>query len=251
MGAARTLRWKYLFGATAIALLLLTLGIIILPDNDEAKELPVPQPEEWTDYGTILTAGEQGEWDRYLYGAFAATAIKKDGVYLLYYQGAGGLRDADETVTGRAIGVATSLDGINFTKYAGNPIVTWSPTGNGEEGAVSSGAALEDGKVVLYYGANSEESALKINADARLATSEDGFHFVDEGVVLDHSDGDVWGSGDELFPIIAFTEAGRWYVYYLPNGVLVQRRLGVAWGDAPDQLVHSAIARNELRSISA
>jgi sucrose-6-phosphate hydrolase SacC (GH32 family) len=78
----------------------------------------------------------------------------------------------------RAIGVAVSSDGINFKKYTGNPVLTWFPNKYGEEGAVSSGVTLDkDGNVVLYYGANTQESATTVNADGRVAVSPDGLSF--------------------------------------------------------------------------
>jgi chitodextrinase len=212
----------------------------------------VPSQGDWTDYGTILTNGALGEWDYQLFGGFTGTAVKKDGTYLLFYQGARGYRIVDDTVTWRAIGVATSPDGINFTKYGNNPVITWFPSNNGEEGAVSGSATLDDnGDVVLYYGANTEESDTRINADVRFATSPDGLSFTDRGIVLDHEDGSVWGSGDELFPIIAFRDAGRWTVYYIPNGTLQARKLGVAWGDGRDALTNSSQALSGGRSIQA
>jgi hypothetical protein len=213
--------------------------------------LPIPAQSDWTDYGLIFKAGALGEWDYQLFGGFAATAVKKDGTYYLYYQGASGYRTTgDETVTWRAIGVATSSDGINFIKSSSNPIVTWFPNNNGEEGAVSGGVTLDDnGEIVLYYGANTEQSATLVNADGRLATSVDGLNFTDRGVVLDHKDGSVWGSGDELFPIIAFHDAAQWFVYYIPNGTLQRRQLGVAWGDNRANLTNSSAVRSGLATV--
>ena len=215
--------------------------------------LSIPDQSDWTDYGKILEAGALGEWDYQLWGAFTATATEKDGTYFLYYQGASGYRTTgDETVMWRAIGLATSPDGVNFTKYSNNPIVTWFPNDEGEEGAVSGGVTLDENEeIVLYYGANTARSASLVNADGRLATSTDGLSFTDQGVVLDHKDISVWGFGDELFPIIAFHDAGRWFVYYLPNGSPQGRKLGVAWGDSRANLSNSSAARSGLRTIPA
>jgi len=99
----------------------------------------VPAQSEWTDYGTIFESGNLGEWDYQLFGGFTTAAIKKAGIYHLYFQGASGYRIVDDSVTWRSIGVAISPDGINFTKHSDNPVITWFPNGNGEEGAVSGG----------------------------------------------------------------------------------------------------------------
>lgn len=55
---------------------------------------PIPTQSDWVDYGTIFRAGASGEWDYLLWGGFTATAVKKDGTYYLYYQGA---RDYQDT----------------------------------------------------------------------------------------------------------------------------------------------------------
>ncbi len=203
---------------------------------------PIPAQHDWVDYGTIFQAGAEGEWDHLLWGGFTATAVKKEGVFYLYYQGARDYQESpDATVTWRAIGLATSHDGVNFTKHPDNPVLTWAPQQGVEEGAVSGGVTLDEaGEFVMYYGANTQVSATTVNADARLATSTDGIHFVDRGVALDHRDRSVWGSGDELFPILSLSTPGGLYVYYLPNGGLLGRHLGVAWGSRPQALTESA-----------
>jgi predicted GH43/DUF377 family glycosyl hydrolase len=192
-------------------------------------EYDIPSQTDWMDYGTIFEAGDLGEWDYQLYGCFANSVIKKDGIFYLYYQGASGYRsEPDDTVTWRAIGVATSQDGINFTKATSNPVLTWFPNENGEEGAVSAGTALDvDGNIVIHYGANSELDESSVNADARVAVSSNGIDFSDIGIVLKHDDPMVWGSGDEIFPILSIHDNGQWMVYYLPNGVTESGKLGV------------------------
>ena len=214
-------------------------------------QVRIPAQSDWVDYGIILEAGAPGEWDLYLWGGFAFSALKKDGTYYLYYQGASDYRtDVDETVLWRAIGVATSQDGIHFTKYPGNPILTWFPNQNGEEGAVSSGVTLgEQEETLLFYGANTQESAITVNANVRVASSLDGFNFTDLGIALDRSGPSVWGSGDELFAVDAIYNSGQWIVYYIPNGVPESGLLGVAYGSAYNGLNQSAAVTSSGKSI--
>ena len=212
----------------------------------------IPTQEDWVDHGIILEAGVQGEWDLYLWGGFAFSVIKKNDTYYLYYQGSSDYRtEYDETVLWRAIGVATSNDGIHYDKYAGNPILTWFPNQYGEEGAVSSGVTQgELGETILFYGANSQESPTTVNADVRAASSVDGFSFTDLGVALDRQGKFVWGSGDELFPVDVIYDSGRWLVYYIPNGTVESGLLGVACGNQYNTLTQSSAVTSNGQSIS-
>jgi hypothetical protein len=226
------------------SILLLVLMLQADSMSAEGYNIYLPMQSDWVDCGKILNSGEEGEWDYYLWGGFAASVVKRDETFYLYYQGADGYDEAEGTVTWRAIGLATSSDGFNFSKYAGNPVLTWFPKGNLEEGAVSAGAFLDaTGEIVLYYGANTWAGGSSVNADGRLALSADGIHLSDEGIVLYHKDRSVWGAGDELFPVIGFQEGGNWFTYYIPNGTAQKGRLGVAWGNSRDQLPNTAAAR--------
>jgi hypothetical protein len=237
-----------------VVVLFLALPLSMLPGSSTVPdtEVNIPTQSDWIDYGTIFEAGAVGEWDHLLWGGFANSIIQKDGKYYLYYQGSEYYRtEYDEGVMWRSIGVAVSDDGVNFTKYAGNPVLTWFPNKNGEEGAVSSAVTLaEDGAIVLYYGANTEETNTTVNADARAAISQDGLHFEDLGVVLDHSNPQVWGYGDEVFPVDAIFDNGRWIVYYIPNGVPQSGKLGVAYGDQWDRLTTSSEVKSGSESIA-
>jgi hypothetical protein len=227
------------------------------PALEDEIEITIPNQSDWVDYGTIFEAGDEGDWDSILWGGFTATVVKREGTFHLYYQGSSDYLGAPyETVVWRAIGVATSSDGMNFTKHKRNPVLTWFPSGypdgNGEEGATSGGVTLGvDGEILLYYGANTAISPTKVNADGRLAVSVNGFDFADAGVVLDHDDKSIWGAGDELFPIAALNDGDRWVVYYLPNSIGTGRNLGVAWGNARDDLQYSAAARSGLSNVDA
>ena len=211
---------------------------MLTPGTESESNITIPAQSEWVDYGTILEAGLEGEWDLYLWGGFAFSVMKKDSTYYLYYQGSSDYRtEFDETVLWRAIGVATSPDGIHFTKYEGNPVLTWFPNQSGEEGAVSSGITVgEQGDTFLFYGANTQESRTTVNADIRVASSPDGFRFKDLGVALDRMDRSVWGGGDELFSVDAIYDSGKWMVYYIPNGSSESGLLAVAVGNQYDGL---------------
>jgi len=216
------------------------------------SNIRIPSQSDWVDNGIILEAGEMGNWDYYLWGGFAFSVIKKDDTFFLYYQGSSDYRtEYDETVLWRSIGVATSEDGINFSKYEENPVLTWFPNQYGEEGAVSSGVTLgEQGETVLFYGANTEESSTSVNADVRVAISSDGLSFSDRGNILNWNDRSVWGSGDELFPVDAIYDTGRWIIYYIPNGSHESGLLGTAYGNRYDMLDQTSAVTSNGQPIS-
>ena len=224
------------------------LGLITVTGPTEGSQALVdrlvPAQEDWTDFGWILDAGVEGDWDHHLEGMLTASAAKKETSYFLYYGGACCYNEALDSVTFRAIGLATSPDGIRFTKHPQNPVISWLPNNGREEGATSSAVAFDSANQThLYYGANTQETRTTVNADARLGISSDGSRFKDQGVVLNHQDKSIWGSGDEIFPITALRHGNTWIVYYLTNGVPQQRHLGVAWGNRSDRLSQSAPAK--------
>ena len=69
----------------------------------------------WTKnaYNPVLTYGEVGSWDSYDVGSL--NVIFNEGNYEMWYLGYEG--------TNRLIGYATSSNGINWTKYSGNPVL--------------------------------------------------------------------------------------------------------------------------------
>jgi hypothetical protein len=195
-----------------------------------SDEVQIPKPADWVDYGHTLEAGPEGSWDFQWAGVTPVGVIKKSGTYFFYYVASDGPRSHDGGPRHRAIGVATSVDGIHFTKYGNNPIMIHSPFNGEEEGANSAGVMLDaNGDFIMYYGAAKGPGSL-IVADGRVAISKDGFHFKDVSMVLNHRDRSLYGYGDEIFPVAVFKHEGIWYVYYQPNGGTAPRTLGLAWG---------------------
>ena len=231
-----------------IFLIILTLYNGYINKNIQTLAPIIPRESEWKDQGIILKAGESGSWDVRLNGMISpCSIIKKDGTYFLYYVGSDGDRGPPHNDNGprhRKLGVATSTDGIEFSRYSGNPILTFSPNSNEEEGIFSAGAALDDNKnIVLYYGAMDAGSSTStlVDGDIRLAVSDNGFEFKDVKDVVSHSNTAVWGCGDELFPISSFHINDKWYVYYTAakgdKGIMWD--LGLAWGIDKDNLPHT------------
>jgi len=222
------------------------IAVVVTVGHVRAGEVQIPKQSDWVDHGIVLSAGLAGSWDARLSGMISpSTVVKKDGTYLLYYIGADGDRRFPHTDKGprhRALGVATSTDGIHFTKYNRNPILTFLPNNNNEEGIFSAAALLDEkGDVVLYYGAMDagSQNSTSVNSDVHVAISSNGLDFKDLGVVISHADSSVWGYGDELFPVGSFQANGNWYVYYIAKGRGAFWDLGLAWGASLDNLPNS------------
>lgn len=206
----------------------------------------IPNESDWNYKKIVIYPGSKGSWDCRLEGMISPCAmVKKNNTYFLYYIGSDGERSYPHTDKGprhRALGVATSTDGMNFSKYSGNPIIKYSPTGNDEEGVFSAGIVLDDnGDFVIYYGAmkSPNASSTVVSSDIRVVTSKNGFNFSNDTRVLSHTDSSVWGHGDELFPLGALKHNGKWYVYYTAVASGIQWVMGVAWGSSKTNLSNS------------
>lgn len=195
-------------------------------------------PEEWVNKRAVLQPGPPGSWDVRLDGALTpCTMIKRDGQYLLYYIGSDGDRSDDGGPKHRALGVATSTDGENFTKYPGNPILTFLPTPHQEEGVFSLQVLdRADGGLDMFFTGSTATSptSTSVNTDIRYATSPDGFNVTDRGMIMDHDDRGVWGHGDELFAMGTYKRGSTYYTYYTATNSQIKRRMGVGWGPAAD-----------------
>ena len=180
----------------------------------------IPGPGAWTEQGIILTPGSG--WESFGKEGFGISGIvHTNGTFYLYYTGASGPRSNDGGAANRALGVATSTDGINFTRYSGNPILTHQPSGGHcnqqEEGIVGGAAVLDDnGDVVLFYGGLTATSCTGVKSQVRVARSSNRINFTDQGIVIPHT---MDGGGNEVWPIGAVHDpGGAWHVWYTTDG---------------------------------
>jgi len=201
------------------------------------SEIQIPKQSDWTDHGTIINPGASGEWDLRLVGGFSPCAvIKKNGTYFVYYIGANGGRTDDNGPAFRALGVITSTDGVNFSKYSGNPVIEHFPTNDQEEGVFTCGATVENGEILMYVGTMFSFAPSQVNDDGKLYTSTDGFNFTLDKMVLDHTDSFFYGAGDEFDPFGVFKHPtnGTWFMYYSAGTAGDKWDLGYAKGPARD-----------------
>jgi hypothetical protein len=155
--------------------------------------------------------------------------VKKGDTYYLYYTGSDRPR-SDNGPANRSIGVATSTDGVNFTKYSGNPVVTHQPSSGHpnqeEEGAQEPMVALDsNGDFLMYWGALKAVSSSGVDVQVRVSYSTDGFHFTDKGSVT--------GWGSENWPVGVLnasggtsSKSGNWHVWVTNHGNYVDLYMG-------------------------
>jgi hypothetical protein len=191
----------------------------------------LPKQSDWQEQGVAIKKGQFGSWDSRLDGMITpCTVIKKEGKYFLYYLGADGDRDTDMGPRNRAMGVAISNDGINFKKVQNNPIITHLPQNNQEEGVFSAGGMINaSNDIALYYGAifAANPTTEEVRANIKLATSRNGIQFDAQDYVVERSDPNVWGYGDELFPVGVFRQGNTQHIYYIAKGKEAFWDLGV------------------------
>lgn len=114
----------------------------------------------WTKYPQPIVYGSSG-WE---YQIVVSSVIKINGIYFMYYSGI--------NLPYHKIGVATSTDGITFTKYSGNPILIndrpWEADGVWDGSVIQNNGQLK----MVYQNSN--------NTGFGFATSTDGLNWAKE-----------------------------------------------------------------------
>lgn len=101
-----------------VTLITLCISDLLASDIDQ-----IPPKEEWTYHGIAIPRGGSAEWDGGT-GAMIAGLSKKGETYYMYYlRGFRGCWEADRKGSHTAVGLATSIDGENWTRYEANPVM--------------------------------------------------------------------------------------------------------------------------------
>lgn len=215
-------------------------------------DVQIPAEVDYTHQGVVIPEGTSPASDLRIDGAFVVCGVMKhtDGTLYLYYIGADGDR-GDGGPAHRKLHVATSTDGLSWTKHPSNPIVAYSPNGGDEEG-IFSGAFWTDGTTVYaWLGAmNNLGGPGSVDSSGDLYTSTDGVNFsVDTRGVIEP--GTAPGD-DEDFPFAAFEDGGTWYVYYIAKGSDVASwSVYLAEGPAANSLTTFTEVLNKTSDIGA
>jgi hypothetical protein len=178
-----------------------------------------PDGTAWVKYldNPVMDRGPQA-WE--ISGEVGPFVTFHDGLYKMWYEGSDG--------TVRQLGYATSPDGVNWTKYAGNPVLAAGPEGYDQDAAGHGAILVEGSTYKLWYHAIGDQGAV-----IAYATSEDGINWTKAGPVLSPELGTweqygLWGpsvlwDGDEYW---------MWYAggaYYDPSIGVATSPDGITW----------------------
>ena len=201
---------------------------------------------DWDIYSgnPVLEVGAPGSWDEQ--EANGPNVIKDSAVYKMWYHGC----NADYSEC--SIGYATSSDGVNWTKYTGNPVLEATPGGWDESGlflprVINNGATFEmwyrsDGKT--GYAASPDGIVwTKYASNPVLSESWDGAGVGAPSLILDGDTYKMWAFGgvDETRGIGYFESSdGIHWTQPISNPVLLP-------GEA-DVIIDATYDRNRVRA---
>jgi predicted GH43/DUF377 family glycosyl hydrolase len=167
----------------------------------------------------VLDKGAPGEWDDSWIES--PSVVKVGGTYYMLYTGVG-------TPYRFGIGLATSPDGVAWTKFAGNPVFEHEAANAWENGLVYAPSLYHDGSqfIMFYVGVNQITflDATRIG----MATSPDCITWTrsPNNPVLDIPPAGSWDEDGPFVPSVIFKDS-TWMMYY-QSGSNPNEKFGLA-----------------------
>jgi predicted GH43/DUF377 family glycosyl hydrolase len=177
--------------------------LLIIPMQSGDAGALATSPVKWKKYASnpLWGCGASGTWD---YRVVRTDGLVVDsGIYYIYYTGGA------NSYSNEKIGVATSTDGVTWTKSAYNPII-----GPGSAGTWESKWAIQpkvtkkdDTFYMIYDGNNNSKSGIG------LATSSDGINFTKyaSNPIIDNAS-PIWLMVDSGQFIMFYSDANGWWM---------------------------------------
>ena len=167
----------------------------------------------------VLQAGSGSDWDSTLIGP--TSFLKHDGTYYAYYHGSQYSSVAD----GFQIGLATSEDGVHWTKYSGNPIIRSGVDEFDLRSAWDPQVIVDEGTWWMYY------AGMGSSINVCMATSNDGINWTKSSgnPILNSSLSEGVWNGLDVRPKGVFKEGGIYRMYLVgKSGDVTRRSMGLA-----------------------
>ena len=163
-----------------------------------------PDGINWTKYAgnPVMSCGAAGSWEAVIGGP----SVIYDGItYKMWYAGA----DASSKTR---IGYATAVDGINWTKYSGNPVLNVGASGTWDATEVGNPSVLYDGTTYKMWFTGYNGSASRRTG---YATSPDGVNWIKYtgNPILSLGTSGTWDDVANNAPCVIYTgtEYKMWY----------------------------------------
>ena len=188
----------------------------------------------WVKYESnpVLTPGPAGSWDNVQVGV--CSVIKDEGMYKMWYVG--------QDPTSR-IGYAVSTDGINWTKYKGNPVLDVGPSGSWDSAHVTEPWVIKDGDVYKMWYSGTDQST-NLQKKIGYAVSPDGINWTKHpDIVMDLGPSGSWDAYSlSGHPVVKID--GQYHIWYVGEDYYGGTTLtghavsseGIAWTKDADPL---------------
>ncbi|MFH1004246.1 MAG: T9SS type A sorting domain-containing protein, partial [Bacteroidota bacterium] len=178
---------------------------------------------QWT-YTTTPVLAYDTVW-----GAYGQPSCIYYNDTLRMYYGVASFVSGDTVPRGR-IHYAWSVDGINWTKYAGNPVLNIGSPGQWDDEWLDTPEILwDDNEFKLYYYGDSVYMTGAVNASIGLATSQDGINWTKQGIVLQKGNADDWdGNFIESPALYHDPSSGVYALWYSAQDTVGWIKIGLA-----------------------
>ena len=211
----------------------------------------------WTKHPTpVLELGPESDWDDGIIKP--STVIKEGNMYKMWYYAGGPGFPFEQSMP--QSGLATSYDGINWTKYDdptttespfaySDPVLTYGPKGAWDESRAINPMVIKKGSgyEMCYVGLTWNDTELQVVDQIGYAQSEDGINWLKypEPVLADPRE---WGSDINGGTLLFFDEEYHlWFApFHFPDlGIFARPQIGYATATTPQQMVDDIIAKVE------